>query len=118
QERLRLFDAIAEFVGGIAARSGGALILVFDDLHWADDSTCDLLVHVTRRLQRVPLLVLGAFRDAEADENRALGRAMAQLNRLRLLDVVRVHPLEPHDSARLAAGLLRGAVSPEVSDLL
>jgi hypothetical protein len=35
QERLRLFDAVAGFVGAIAARSGGALLLVLDDLHWA-----------------------------------------------------------------------------------
>jgi predicted ATPase len=74
QERLRLFDALAGFVGAIAARSGGALLLVLDDLHWADEATCDLLVHVARRMQRAPLLVLGAYREAEADENPALMR--------------------------------------------
>lgn len=118
QERLRLFDAVAGFVGAIAARSGGALVLVLDDLHWADEATCDLLVHVARRLQHAPLLVLGAYRDAEADENRALGRALAELNRLRLLEVLRVHPFEPNETARLAAGLLRGEVRPQVIDLL
>lgn len=118
QERLRLFDALAAFVGAIATRSDGALLLVLDDLHWADEASCDLLVHVARRLQRAPLLVLGAFREAEADENRAFGRAMAELNRLRLLEVVRVNPLEPQETARLAAGLLRGDVELQVTDLL
>ena len=36
-------------------------------------------------MQRAPVLVLGAYREAEADENRALGRALAELNRLRLV---------------------------------
>ena len=118
QERLRLFDAVAGFVGAIAARSGGALLLILDDLHWADEATCDLLVHVARRMQRAPLLVLGAYREAEADENPALMRALAELNRLRLLEVLHVHPLEPDETARLAAGLLRGDVGPDVTDLL
>ena len=118
QERLRLFDAIAGFIGAIAARSGGALVLALDDLHWADEATCDLLVHASRRLQRAPLLVLGAYREAEADENKALGRAVAELNRLRLLEVLRVHPLEPDETARLAAGLLRGDVGAPVAALL
>ena len=118
QERLRLFDAIAGFIGAIAARSGGALVLALDDLHWADEATCDLLVHAARRLQRAPLLVLGAYREAEADENQALGRAVAELNRLRLLEVLRVHPLEPDETARLAAGLLRGDVGAPVAALL
>jgi predicted ATPase len=71
-----------------------------------------------RRMQRAPLLVLGAYREAEADENRALGRALAEVNRLRFLEVLRVHPLELNDTARLAAGLLRGVVGPQLADLL
>src|SRR5712692_7369689 len=67
---------------------------------------------------RAPLLVLGAYREAEADENWALGRALAELNRLRLLEVLRVRPLEPSETARLAAELLRGDVGPQVTDLL
>ena len=43
---------------------------------------------------------------------------MAELNRLRLLEVVQVNPLEPHETARLAAGLLRGDVGLQVTDLL
>jgi tetratricopeptide (TPR) repeat protein len=69
-------------------------------------------------MQRAPLLVLSAYREAEADDNRALGRALAELNRLRLLEVLRVHPLELNDTARLAAGLLRGDVGPQLTDLL
>jgi predicted ATPase len=41
QERLRLFEAVAGFVGAIAARAR-ALVLVLDDLHWADAATCSV----------------------------------------------------------------------------
>jgi predicted ATPase len=44
------------------------IVLVLDDLHWADERTCDLLFYLTRRLRGlrgVPLLVIGAYRLAD-----------------------------------------------------
>jgi predicted ATPase/DNA-binding CsgD family transcriptional regulator len=112
--RLRLYEAVGSFLEAIAAR--GALVLVLDDLQWADDATCDLLVHLVRRSRSVPLLVVGAYREAE--ENAAFGRAMAELNRLRRLVTVRLRPLAEHDTRTLASGLLRGDLAPEAATML
>ena len=40
-------------------------VLVFEDLHWADEATLDLLRHLARRLRRLPALVLATYRDDE-----------------------------------------------------
>ena len=116
QERLRLYAAVAALLAGIAARGG--LILILDDLHWADTATCDLLVHVARRLQAAPLLVVGAYREAEAEENAAFTRTVAELNRHRLLVPLPLRPLHEDESRQLAAGVLRGDLTTEAHRLL
>jgi tetratricopeptide (TPR) repeat protein len=69
QARFRLFDAVA----GLLKRAGETepLLLVLDDLHWADRSSLSLLRFVTRELRDARLLVLGTYRDVE------LGRSPA-----------------------------------------
>jgi hypothetical protein len=69
QARFRLFDAVA----GLLKRAGGTepLLLVLDDLHWADRSSLSLLRFVAGELRDARLLVLGTYRDVE------LGRSPA-----------------------------------------
>lgn len=116
QERLRLYEAVASFLGTVAAPGG--LVLALDDIHWADGASCDLLIHVARRLQASPLLIVAAYRDGEVEDNAALMRALAELNRRRLSVTLRLGPLSAEESAALASGLLRGDVAPEVSALV
>jgi DNA-binding CsgD family transcriptional regulator/tetratricopeptide (TPR) repeat protein len=115
-ERLRLYEAVAAFFRRITAR--GTLVVVLDDLQWADAATCDLLVHVARRLRTEPLLVLGAYRVGEAEGNPAFVRARTELNRLRLLRELPLRRLDPEESRSVAAGLLGDDVAPAVADLL
>jgi class 3 adenylate cyclase len=59
-ERQELFTAWRRFLEGLAA--GRATVLVFDDLHWADEALLDFLEHLAEWSQGVPLLVLCAAR--------------------------------------------------------
>lgn len=43
----------------------GSLLLLLDDLHWADDCSIDLLFHLRRQVAGYPILLLGAFRPEE-----------------------------------------------------
>jgi len=92
-ERLRMYEAVAAFLRGIAAHA--TLVVALDDLQWADTATCDMLVHVVRRLRTEPLLVLGAYRAGEAGGNPSLVRARTELNRLRLLRELPAAPPGP-----------------------
>ncbi len=65
-ERLRLFDAVREWLGAIADRR--PLLLVLDDLQWADRSSLMLLRHILDAPPADPLLVVLTRRDGDAEE--------------------------------------------------
>jgi DNA-binding CsgD family transcriptional regulator len=114
QARLRLYEAVGFFLAAIAAAR--PVLLVLDDLHWADPSSLDLLCYVARRQPAVPLLILGAYRAGDAEP--ALGRAVAELNRLRVLTTIAVGALSSSDIAALAEALLGGPVDARATHLL
>ena len=64
--RFRLFDAVARSLAGLAAAPGRPLVVVLDDLHWADEPSLALLSFVSRALATSPVLTVGAYRDDEA----------------------------------------------------
>ncbi len=77
EERFRLFDAVSSFLTG-AARSR-PLVLILDDLHWADESSLLLLQFLARELSDSGLLVLGTYRDVELGRHHPLAKVLAEL---------------------------------------
>lgn len=71
RHRFRLFEAVASVLEQVA--DTGPMIVSLDDLQWADEVSIALLAFLIRRLAAAPVLLLGAYRDAEArDDLRAL----------------------------------------------
>jgi DNA-binding CsgD family transcriptional regulator len=64
-DRFALFDAVARFFAAVAEDAG--LVLVLDDVQWADTDSLALLAHVTREVTRARLLVVGTVRPGELD---------------------------------------------------
>ncbi|HEY7874738.1 MAG TPA: AAA family ATPase [Actinomycetota bacterium] len=91
QERRYLFNSISEFV--TRAASARPLILILDDLHWADASSLALLERVAEGLSEVPVLILGTYRNVELDTNRPLARVLDGLLRRRLVQRVNLKRL-------------------------
>jgi predicted ATPase/DNA-binding CsgD family transcriptional regulator len=116
QERFRLYEAVAGFLAAIAAQT--PLVLILDDLQWADAATFDLLVHVAGRVRSAPLLIVCALREGDARENPALLQAWTELNRRRLLITLPLRPLDAEQSRMLARHLLDGEVAPVLADML
>ncbi|HUY99123.1 MAG TPA: AAA family ATPase [Thermomicrobiaceae bacterium] len=84
QERRRLVRALGAYLVELAAAH--PLLLVFEDLHWADDLTRDVLLHVARLLASRPLVLLLTYR---IDEPRSgLGPFLAELDRGRLATTI------------------------------
>jgi DNA-binding CsgD family transcriptional regulator len=104
QARLRLFEAVSTFLGAIAADS--PVVLILDDLQWADVATLDLLVHVARRAVSARALIAGGYRAADTASNAALSRALTELNRLRVLTTVSLAPLSEMEIGTLAGEFL------------
>ncbi|HZO06222.1 MAG TPA: hypothetical protein VFB52_07525, partial [Solirubrobacterales bacterium] len=70
------------------------LLLVLDDLHWADRATLHLLRHTIRSSQEGSLLIVGAYRDAEIGPEHPLADLLADLRRDRLFDRVSLDGLD------------------------
>src|SRR6516165_3600837 len=64
EERFRLLDAAAQFFTALSARA--TVLLVLDDLHWADAGTALMLRHLARTCGQRRLLIAGAYRTTEA----------------------------------------------------
>jgi DNA-binding SARP family transcriptional activator len=61
--RHRLFLRVLQLLAGLAARS--PLVLVLEDLHWADESSRELLGFLAVRLRSEPVLLVGTLREEE-----------------------------------------------------
>jgi DNA-binding NarL/FixJ family response regulator len=77
--RFRLFDSLAGFLRAAAARR--PLLVVLDDLHWADAPSLALLRFLGRELEGAGLLVVGIYRHTEVDRGHPLLATLADLTR-------------------------------------
>jgi transcriptional regulator with XRE-family HTH domain/tetratricopeptide (TPR) repeat protein len=81
QARFELFDSIARFLR--RATHHGPLLLVLDDLHWADPPSLMLLEFIVREVADAPLLIVGTYRDVEVRRRHPLAATLAALSRAR-----------------------------------
>jgi class 3 adenylate cyclase/DNA-binding SARP family transcriptional activator len=77
--RYLLFDAVARTLEGVARKH--PLLLVLEDLHWAESPTLLLLRHVTRAAEDVPLLIVATYRSTEAAGTEQVVSSIASLER-------------------------------------
>src|SRR5262249_31034899 len=82
EERMRLFDNVVRFLLELANERG--LLLVLDDLHWADHGTLAMLHYLLRQTRDSRVLILGAYREAELDRSHPLQKSLVEWNRERL----------------------------------
>ncbi len=102
-DRLRFFDAVAALLGEAGAQA--PLVLVFDDLHWADRPTLQLLRHLVRSPQPRRALLLGTYREAELEPGHALLELIADVRRDGMLQHVALGGLAESEVAELVSAL-------------
>lgn len=74
-ERVRFFDGLRAALAAIA--QAHPLVLVFDDLHRADESSLRLLAFVAQELEDVPVLLVAAYRNADVPPNPVFGEFLS-----------------------------------------
>lgn len=97
-QRLRLFDAIA----GAILSAGGPLLLVADDLHWADRETLQFLHYLLRVGPDARLLVVATARREEVDDSHPLNDLLAGLHALERFTEIPVDRLTQEETTALA----------------
>lgn len=115
-DRATLFEAILAGFGAIA-QQGPALIFL-DDLHWADETTLEVLPALTSALADEPLLILGAYRSDELPRGHPLRRARTELRRAGRLREMTVDPLNRDETTALATQTLGQPLSPALASAL
>jgi class 3 adenylate cyclase len=100
-ERLRLFDAVRTWLLGLSC--GGLVVLVLDDLQWADHATLLLLRHVVATDPVPGLLVVATCRDTELDPEHPLATMLGELHRRADLVRIDLDGLRPDEVVELVA---------------
>ncbi|MDX6678532.1 MAG: eukaryotic-like serine/threonine-protein kinase, partial [Solirubrobacteraceae bacterium] len=111
QARFRLFDALTALLAAVAERR--PLVIVLDDLHWADASSLLALEFVSRMLADLPILVIAAYRLGEAHARQELAVPLGGVARsARRLSL---QGLDRDDVGRLAMLRARGLGAAEAA---
>ena len=105
-----LWNSLSEFMRRAAQVQ--PVLLVLEDLHWADDSTVQLTEYLAPLLPDMPVLILGTYRDLEVDQHHPLAGVIDQLARRRLVQRVNLRRLS-FDGVCEMLSALAGQSAPE-----
>lgn len=108
QERLHLWEAALGLIG--ACSKLHPLLLVLDDLHWADDSSIELLTYLVHHLHNHRVLVVGTCRDGEIAPQHRLRSLVADLQREQTIATVSILPLTHSQIGSMVAHLPQDVV--------
>jgi class 3 adenylate cyclase/tetratricopeptide (TPR) repeat protein len=111
-ERYMMFAAVDAFLSGLARRV--PLLVVLEDLHWADRPTVALLAHLARSAEAVPMLILGTYRASEVEREHPVAAALVDLRREGLVASISLSGLDEAGVARLVATTCDLAGDPDL----
>lgn len=94
----RLYELMLEMLG--RAAEGQALLIVLEDLHWADRSTRDFVAFLARNLRAERIVLALTYRTGELAPEHPARRLVTELARSPLVVRLDLEPLGPDDVAR------------------
>jgi DNA-binding CsgD family transcriptional regulator/tetratricopeptide (TPR) repeat protein len=96
-DQLQVFDAVRALLVGRAERS--PVVLVLEDLHWADHASRDLVAFLARTLRSGRVMVVASYRSDELHRRHALRPLLAELVRLPGVERLELAPFGPAELA-------------------
>jgi DNA-binding SARP family transcriptional activator/DNA-binding NarL/FixJ family response regulator len=91
QERLLLWESTLGLLNALSTIH--PLLLVLDDLHWADESSIELLSYLTHHIHHQRILLIGTNRDKELAPTHKLRALVADLHREQKIVILNIEPL-------------------------
>ncbi len=114
--RLQLFESVAALLAELAA--GTPLVLVLEDLHWADRSSRDLLRYLLARLAEEPVAVVASYRADDLHRRHPLRPLLAELVRLPGVERLELAPLPDAAVGQLVRDLAAEVSEETVGDVV
>jgi class 3 adenylate cyclase len=101
--RQDLFDNV--YPAWLAAAAASPRVLVLDDLQWADPASIDLLIHLFKMVEEVPILFLCAFRPERQAPSWRI-KQTAESEYPHRYDELVLEPLDPENTNALVSAIL------------
>ena len=114
--RVRLFESVRFVLADLARRT--ATILALEDIHWADQSTLDLISFLGHNLDDERVVLVLTFRDAPPYATSRLGRWVAEFARRSNVQRVELGPFQFDDTSALVTSVLGREAGAHVSRLI
>jgi pentatricopeptide repeat protein len=102
--KTRLFETLLRCFAAVAERS--RLVLVFEDLHWADSASVEFIDFLARNIAGSPMLLVASYRTDEVGADSALRGMLVELGRHRAVSELALTGLDRDATAQLMAAVL------------
>jgi ATP/maltotriose-dependent transcriptional regulator MalT len=106
--QLQLFDAVHALLTDLAATA--PVVLILEDLHWADGSTRRLLSFLVARLRNQRILIVGTYRGDDLHRRHPLRPLLAELVRQPAMERMELTPFNKADSRLFVTSLAEGGL--------
>ncbi|HEU4320621.1 MAG TPA: AAA family ATPase [Acidimicrobiia bacterium] len=116
EQMLRKFDEVAATL--LALTRERSLVLMLDDLQWADDDSIQLIRYLVRTMGSAPMLLLISLRPYSDSASGGASKLIADLDRMRVTQVLRLQRLNLRQSEELLVNLLGGPLDASTVDSL
>lgn len=103
--RGQLIEAVIRLIAQLAERE--PLLLVLEDVHWADELSLRLLAALGRRIRALPVMIVATARQEELPSSPVLKRALLEIGQEGLLRTLTLKPLSEEDTVSLVRMLMR-----------
>ncbi len=110
-EQYRLYENMFVFAAQQSVER--PLMMVFEDVHWADSGTLAMIRHLARRAKGHRILLVATYREVEIDQARPLNRFLLDMNRERLAHRIKLTRLDKEETASLLEAILAEEITPE-----
>jgi DNA-binding SARP family transcriptional activator len=115
-EQQRLFESVIAFCTALSERA--PLLLVLEDVQWADSDTLSLFMQLARRAGRHRLMLAATYREVELDSTRSFRQVQRDLNREGHATRINLSQLDRAGAEQLLATLFDEAITPQFLDTI
>ena len=115
-ERGLLFESACAYLRALGGSDG--LLVVLEDLHWADPSSLALVAYLAETVRGSRVLLAVTYRPEEAPPGSPLADLRSELLRARLADELDLPPLGEPAVAEILAGILGSAPDPRATETI
>jgi tetratricopeptide (TPR) repeat protein len=108
EQMLRTFDEVTSAF--LALTRERPVALLFDDVQWADDDSIQLIRYLVRTLASGPIFLLISLRPHSDSASGGVGKLIADLDRMRVTQILRLQRLSRPETGELLTNLLGASV--------